>query len=342
MIGAGFISDYHIEGLQAAGAQVVSIYSRTAQNAQQKAQQYGIGHHSADLQEVLQRDDVDVAVICTPDFTHEEIALAAAEAGKAIYLQKPMARSGAECRRIIDAARSAGVPLYVSFMHRYFPEIAHTRRLLQEAAFGDIYSVRQRNATGGADWATWFYSREKVGGGVVLQLGVHGIDLLRYLFGDIVAVRAVTALMKESRTLADGTVVHPDNEDFALAVYRFESGVLATHESVYNEVAGTDRFRMEIYGEAGSAWLRSERGSLAFYAPEHLQHEGWFVPDLPPEKVGYRQHRHLVQMLQGEAPDDGSAQAGLASILVAEALYRSAENGGWEPVEPVNEFEEES
>lgn len=341
MIGAGFISDYHIEGLRAAGAEVVSIYSRTVENARQKARDHGIEHYTNDLDEALHLSDVDIVVICTPDFTHESIAVAAAEAGKAIYLQKPMARNSAECRRIVDAARAAGVPLYVSFMHRYFPEVAQMRHLLNQGALGQIFSARQRNATGGATWAEWFYRRDLVGGGVVMQLGVHGIDLLRYLFGEthgeIVAVRAVTALMKKERTLDSGAIIEPDNEDFALAAYRFESGMIAVHESVYNEAAGTDRFRTEIYGERGSAWLRSERGRLALYAPDHLGYEGWFLPDLPPEDVGHRQHRHLVQMMRGEEPDDESAQAGFASVLVAEALYRSAQGGKWETVIPAGE-----
>lgn len=336
MIGAGFISDYHIQGLRDAGATVTTIYSRTADSAREKAAQYGIARHTTDLDAALHDPDSDVAVICTPDFTHEAIAVAAARAGKPVLLQKPMARDVHECRRIIDAARDAATPLYVSFMHRYLPEVQATRRLLAEGALGQIFSIRQRNATGGANWAPWFYSRDSVGGGVVLQLGVHGIDLLRYLFapthGDIVAVRAVTALMKQERVLADGTVVRPDNEDFAVAVYQFASGAIAVHEAVYNEVAGTDRFRMEIYGERGSAWLRSERGRLALYAPDHLGYEGWFLPDLGPEDVGARQHRHLLQMLRGEAPDDQSAQDGLASVLIAEALYRAAGSGKWEAV----------
>lgn len=336
MIGAGFISDYHIQGLRDAGATVNILYSRTAASAREKAAQYGIAQHTTDLEAALNHPDSDVVVICTPDFTHEAIAVAAARAGKPIFLQKPMARDAAECRRIIAAAYDAAVPLYVSFMHRYFPEIDTTRRLLAQGALGQIFSIRQRNATGGANWAPWFYSRDSVGGGVVLQLGVHGIDLLRYIFGpthgDIVSVRAVTALMKQERVLADGSVVRPDNEDFAVAVYQFASGAMAVHESVYNEVAGTDRFRMEIYGERGSAWLRSERGSLALYAPDHLGYDGWFVPDLDPEEVGVRQHRHLLQMLRGDAPDDRSAQDGLASVLVAEALYRAAGSGKWEAV----------
>lgn len=343
IIGAGFISDYHIRGLRDAGAEVVSVYSRTRANAQRKASAYGIAHYTDVLEEALQHPGVDLVVICTPDFTHEAIAIAAARAGKPIFLQKPMARDSGECRRIIAAARQGGAPLYVSFMHRYFPEVAYTRRLLAEGALGQVFSIRQRNATAGADWAPWFYSREHVGGGVVLQLGVHGIDLLRYMFrdmhGDIVAVRAVTSLMKQQRMLVDGTIVRPDNEDFAVGIYQFASGAIAVHESVYNEVGGTDRFRMEIYGERGSAWLRSERGPLALYAPDHLGYEGWFVPDLPQDEVALRQHRHLLQMLRGEMPDDGSARDGLASVLVAEALYRTAGSGRWEAVVDAASFE---
>ena len=164
------------------------------------------------------------------------------------------------------------------------------------------------------------------------QLGRHGVDLIRYLFGEIVAVQAVTALMKTERTLADGSVIHPDNEDLVFAIYRLASGVLVTHETAYNEVAGTERFRMEIYGEKGTIWLRSERGRLALYAPEYLGQEGWLVPTLPEEPLGARHHRHFLAMVCGEEPPDNSARDGLATGVVAEAAYRSAETGGWEEV----------
>lgn len=332
IIGAGMISGYHIAGLRAAGARVDWIASDSKENAQAKAHEYQIAHYTGDYRQLLAQEDLDAVVVATPDYTHREIAIAALEAGKPVLLQKPMARNSDECRQIISAARDTGVPLYVSFMHRYFEEVVATRALLAKGALGPIYSVRQRNATPGASWAAWFYRQENVGGGAMLQLGVHGIDLLRYLFGEIVAVKAATALVKEERRLDDGTVVVPDNEDLILAIYRFESGLHAVHETVYNEVAGTDRFRMEIYGDRGTAWLRTERGDLALYAPQHLGRDGWLALDLPERPFGYRQHRHFLDMLSGNEPDDHSARAGLAAVLVAEAIYRSAASDRWEEV----------
>ena len=333
IIGAGFISDYHIQGLQAAGGEIVILSSITEESALTKAKPYNIPNATGDYREVLDRQDIDAVLVLTPDFTHRDIAIQAAHAGKAIYLQKPMARNSNECREIIAAAGQAGVPLYVSFMHRYFEEVERTRELLDENILGRIFSVRQRNATAGAKWASWFYKKENVGGGVVMQLGVHGIDLLRYLFGDIVAVRATLAQMKHEVVLADGSVVKPDNEDLALITYRFANGMIGIHEAIYNEVAGTDRFRMEIYGEKGSAWLRTERGLLAIYAPQYLGHSGWFTPDLTSHDPGLRQHNHFLQMLSGKIPSDQSAQDGLISILVTEAIYRSADSGAWVEVE---------
>lgn len=331
MLGAGFISDYHIAGLQEAGADVVSIFSRTEARAQEKAQRFGIPHYTADYQGVLARDDVEAVVIATPDFTHKEIAVAAATAGKPSLIQKPMARNSQECLRIIEAAEKAGVPFYVSWMHRYFEEVVKIRELLAERILGRIYSIRQRNATPGAPLA-WFYSKEKVGGGGLMQLGIHGIDLLRYLFGEIEAVKATTARMKDQVTLADGSVITPDSEDIAMAIYRLASGTIAVHETAWNEVAGTDRFRMEIYGTRGTAWLRTERGLLSLYAPDYLGRDGWFEPDLPKHPFGWRQHHHFLAMVRGEEPPDSSARDGLASVLVAEAIYRSADSDNWEEV----------
>jgi len=332
LLGAGHISDYHISGLREAGASVRAIFSRSEARAAAKAAQHAIPHHTSDHRSLLASDDIDAVVIATPDFTHAALAVAAAEAGKAILLQKPMARSAGECLRILEAVDKAGVLCCVSFLQRYFEEVGELRALLAAAALGPIHSVRQRNATPGADWAGWFYEKDKVGGGVVLQLGVHGIDLLRYCFGEIVAVRAATALLRHTRTLADGTIVRPDNEDLALATYRFASGALAVHEMSYTEVAGTDRFRLEVYGERGTAWLRTERGRLAVCAPAHFGTVEWVAPELPAPRFALAQHRHFLAMVRGEAPPDGSARDGLVTVLVAEAIYRSAGAVDWEEV----------
>lgn len=334
IIGAGHISDYHITGLRAAGAEVLALCGRRADAVQAKAARHGIPHAFADPEALLRRDDIDAVVIAAPDAAHEPLALAAARAGKPMLIQKPMARTAAECRRILRAADEAGVPVFVSFMHRYFDEVDAARRLIADGTLGRLFSVRQRNATPGAGWAAWFYRRVEVGGGVVLQLGTHGIDLLRHLFGDIQRVWATTATLRSERVLDDGTVVRPDNEDHAVALYQFANGLRAVHEMDYTEAAGTDRFRTEVYGERGTAWLRTERGRFSVALPDASGRVAWSSVVLPPERPGERQHAHLIAMLRGDAAPDDSARAGLVAVLVAEAIYRSASTGGWEAVEP--------
>jgi myo-inositol 2-dehydrogenase/D-chiro-inositol 1-dehydrogenase len=334
IIGAGFISRYHLAGLRAAGGSVVAISSASLERAQQRAAEFDVPFYTDDYRAVLRREDVTAVVIATPDFTHRDIAVEALYAGKAALLQKPMARTSAECRDIIAAAVQSGSALAVSFMHRYFEEVLALRQLLSDGVLGQLYMVRQRNATPGAGWADWFYRRENVGGGAMMQIGIHGVDLLRHLFGEIVAVSATTAQTARERRLADGRVVTPDNEDLILATYRFESGLLATHETLYNETAGTDRFRLEVYGEKGTAWLRTERGSLALYIAADDGEAEWIAPALPDSDPGERQHRHWLDRLRGAVPDDRSAYDGLVAVGVVEAVYRSAESGRWEAVVP--------
>lgn len=325
LIGAGFIAAYHLEGLRSAGgAELRMIAGPTPEKTNALAARYGVALTTTDWQALLARDDIDAVVITTPDETHPQIAIAAAKAGKHILLQKPMARTARECRCIVQAARAAHVHLQVSFMHRHFEEVVQARRWLAEGAIGKPYTMRIRNATPGPDWANWFYSRARVGGGVVMQLGIHGIDLLRHLFGEIDSVSASTALMRSERVLADGTLVHPDNEDHALAVYRLASGALATHEMSMSEVQGCDRFTLEIYGERGTIWLRSGRGPLAMYAPGHTGANIWQTPTLPVRPLGARQHALFLDMVRGRADPELTAQDGLASVLVAEAIYRSS------------------
>jgi UDP-N-acetyl-2-amino-2-deoxyglucuronate dehydrogenase len=337
LIGGGFIAEYHLAGLAAAGgAEVPVLATRTPARAAGLARRFAIPEVVADYRALLERRDVDAVVIATPDDTHETMAVAAAGAGKAILLQKPMARSAAECRRIIAAARRAGVDLQVSFMHRHFEETVRARELLGEGRLGPVLGVRMRNATPGPDWGDWFFSRERVPGGVVHQLGIHGIDLLRHLVGDIAAVSAMVATLRPERALADGRRVRVQNADHAHALYRLQAGGLATHEMSLVETAGCDRFRLEVYCADGTLWLRTERGPLALHGPALTGAPGWLVPDLPAPPPGARQHARWLDILRGRLPSDPTAEDGLASVLVAEAIARAAAAGREVTVEPVD------
>ena len=129
IIGAGFIADYHLEALTALQvASTRAIAARSTDRARALAAVYGIPSVEANWRALLSRADIAAVVIATPDDTHCEIACAALESGKAVLLQKPMARTGAEARTILAAARRSGAPLEVSFMHRHLPEVVRTAR----------------------------------------------------------------------------------------------------------------------------------------------------------------------------------------------------------------------
>jgi predicted dehydrogenase len=298
--------------------------------AQAVAAAYAIPSVEADWRALLGRTDITAVVVATPDDTHCEIACAALEAGKAVLLQKPMARTTEEARRILAAARWSGVPLEVSFMHRHFPEVVRAREILRTGRCGRVLSARLRNATPGPDWSEWFYAREKVGGGVVLQLGVHGIDLVLHLLGPIKDVLATTALGRPQRTLRDGRIVQPDNEDLAHALYGLGGGATVSHEMSMSEVAGTDRFTLEIYCTEATLHLRGPRGPLAIWWAGEAN---WEIPELSREPAGLRHHAEFLEIAAGRHPATGTAEDGLAGLIVAEAVYRSAEQGRLEPVD---------
>ena len=158
VLGAGSIAEYHLAGLAATGrADVRVVAGRTPDKVARLAARFGVPEASTDVAETLARADVEAVVIATPDDTHEGLAIAAAQAGKAILLQKPMAASVATGQRIIDAAARCGVDLQVSFMHRYFDEVVQARQWLEEGLLGRVLGARVRNATPGPDWGTWFF-----------------------------------------------------------------------------------------------------------------------------------------------------------------------------------------
>ncbi|MEP6701587.1 MAG: Gfo/Idh/MocA family oxidoreductase [Betaproteobacteria bacterium] len=356
VLGAGFIAEYHLVGMVAArracldaavetggvvaeagavaeaggtAANVVLrvLAGRSLERATPLAARFGIEAVVTDWRVALERDDVDAVVICTPDDTHEEIAIAAARAGKAILLQKPMAGSVDGCRRIIDAAQRAGVDLQVSFMHRWFPEVEQARQWLAEGVIGRVHSARIRNATPGPDWGDWFFTKSAVANGVVDQLGVHGIDLALQLLGGIDDVSARTATLIPQRTLRDGRVVPVEVADTAFATYGCAGGAMATHEMSQIEVQGCDRFRLELYGDAGTLWLRSERGPLAVYAPNQFGAD-WHCPVLPHRPLGERHHAAWLDGVAGRAPRQSTAPDALRGMQVVEAIRRSSELGG--------------
>lgn len=222
-----------------------------------------------DYRVLLADPAIDAVSICSPNFLHHEIALAAATAGKPFWIEKPMGRNARESREIAEAARAAGVVTAVGFNYRHAPAIAQARRLVHTGALGRITNVRVSFlADYSADPAgalTWRFQRERAGSGVVGDLLSHGLDLAQFVVGRIAAVSALTETFITRRPLptagatshfSSGSVGGPtgavENEDYAALLARFDNGAAGVFESSRVAIGPRAEYAIAVYGTAGS------------------------------------------------------------------------------------------
>jgi predicted dehydrogenase len=229
----------------------------------------GYAETTADYRDVLAHPDVDVVSICAPNFLHREIALAAIEAGKPFWIEKPVGRGSAESRDVARAAETAGLITAVGFNYRHAPAIAHARELVRQGALGTITNVRVALL---ADYSadplgalTWRFRQEQSGTGVLGDLASHGADLAQFVVGRIASVSALTETFITRRPLPtagaashfsrggdDDPTGEVENEDYAAALLRFDGGAVGTLETSRVAIGPHAEYRLEVYGTAGS------------------------------------------------------------------------------------------
>ena len=191
------------------------------------------------LEEMLNGVDLDAVDICVPTFRHKELAVMAMAAGKHVSCEKPMARSVADCRAMIEASEKAGVRLFIAHVLRYFQEYRRAKELLDQGAVGRPVMVRtSRGGCHPRAWNDWFANYEW-SGGVILDTTVHDFDWLRWCFGDVERVYA-KGLYKAGL----------DHKDYGLVTLRFKSGVIAHVEATWARY-GDFRTSFDIAGDAG-------------------------------------------------------------------------------------------
>jgi len=229
----------------------------------------------ADYRELLADPEVEVVSIASPNFLHEEIALAAVEAGKPFWIEKPMGTSAAQSENIARAAEAAGLMTGVGFNYRHVPAIEYMRELIRSGELGRITNARvwfiaDYNSSPRSP-LTWRASREKAGAGVVPDLMSHGADLAQYLIGRIASVTALTDTFIKERPIPTkmgighsgfeigDEVGEVGNEDYVGMLARFDNGVVATMESSRVSVGPRAEYVVEVYGTEGSARWNFER-----------------------------------------------------------------------------------
>jgi predicted dehydrogenase len=322
----------------------------------------------ADWREVLAHPDVDVVSICSPNFLHREVAVAAAAAGRPFWIEKPMGRSLAESRDIARAAQAAGVATSVGFNYRHAPAIAHARRLVRDGALGRVTNVRvalMADYSANPDGAlTWRFSRERAGSGVLGDLLAHGVDLAQFVVGRIERVTAATETFIRDRPLpsagaashfSTGDASSPrgpvENEDYAAVIARFDGGAIGTLETSRVAVGPHAEYVIEVYGTRGSLrWdfqrlneLRLAEGDGGYRTVVAAPGMGDFSRFQPGAgtSMGFDDLKTVEAQLFVRSVVEGrqlapSAADGWAAAAVLEAALESAADGAWHDVDPVD------
>ena len=197
---------------------LVAVMRRDAAKARDYAERHGVPRWTTDADAIIEADDVDAVYVATPPASHAEYVVRAAAAGKPVYVEKPMAASLAQAEAMVRACREAGVPLFVAYYRRALPRFTFVRDALQSGAIGEPRQVQlelHQPAPDGPERAGWRWDPAIAGGGLVMDLGSHALDLLDQWLGPIDEVHALRGTrLPWSRV-----------EDEVAAVFRFASGV---------------------------------------------------------------------------------------------------------------------
>ena len=229
------------------------ICSRRLEKAKEAAELAGFARYSDDYRELLADPAVEAVSICTPNAQHEEMAVAAAQAGRHLYIDKPLSVTYESALRIAQAADKAGVLTQMAYNNRYLPAIMRMKQLAEEGAIGDILSFSGRYLhSGSIDPARPIGWKQQLQGGVLLDLGSHVLDLLTWIMGyperGICAVRNLYA----SRPTKDGGAETALAEDHALITLQMPGGALGTVEASKISTGAVDELTIEIRGTRGA------------------------------------------------------------------------------------------
>lgn len=336
MLGTGLIGMFYTKTLhgQRSRDRVACVYSRKAERARAFAAEWGIPRATDDLAAAVNDPETDVVVIGLPNHRHEEAVRLAAAAGKAVLCTKPLGRTADEALRMLRCVEEAGV--FGGYLEdlAYTPKTRKALEAVRKGAIGDVLWARSRETHSGPHSA-WFWDLEQAGGGALVDLGCHCIEVVRNFIGK--DVRPV-----EVMCWAD-TLVHPiEAEDHGIGLIRFAGGAMGQFEVSWAFRGGMD-LRDEVAGTEGTIWLNHflrtgfemfSGGTGGYVAEKADAERGWLFPvGDEVSELGYMDmFTDMFEAMEaGRAPME-SFYDGYVVNAVLDACYRSAASRQWEPV----------
>ncbi|MEW6047398.1 MAG: Gfo/Idh/MocA family oxidoreductase [Bacillota bacterium] len=304
------------------GVQVTAVADVDRNRAEQAARRFSIPRVCSTIEEMVAQEPLDAVIVCTPNYLHAEHAVAALKAGKHVLVEKPIATTLADALAMKNAAREAGRVLMVGFTHRFYAFNRYAHKLVQEGAIGRIVSLRMRFSHEGpyVSWpaeSRWFLDRRLAGGGALLDMGIHAVDLASWLVGaDIREVAAMTSPVE----------VDSEVERTAHVLLHFAGGALGAIEVGWSTKDGALGY--ELYGTEGSM-LVDYQTPIKLLAPTVTgpRVRGWIVPSVGRSDPYLEELRHFFDCVRtGESPVVG-AHEGIEALRVILAAYDAAESG---------------
>ncbi|MFJ6663066.1 Gfo/Idh/MocA family protein [Streptomyces sp. NPDC091383] len=340
---------------------LIAVAEEVPGRAEEAAEQFGFATATRDWREVAADPRVRAVSVIAPNFLHRRTGVAMAEAGKHLWIEKPVGLSAEDARAVADAAARAGVQGTVGFDYRNAPAVERARALIAAGEIGTVTHVRIRLFS---DYAahpdsalTWRYERARGGSGVLGDLASHGADLARFLLGDITALIADTAVFVPERARPAGaTAGHPlgggerpvENEDHVGCLPRFASGARGVLEACRVSVGDQNAYGFEVHGTSGAVFwdfrrmneLAVGRGAAVQDQPACTVHvglgDGEFAAFQPgaADAMGYddllviEAHRFLRSIAEG-TPYGATLTDAVRGAVVLDAMAESAASGNW-------------
>ena len=263
---------------------LVGIAGRDEQAVAEAARRYGYDGYYTDWRAMLDNDDIQLFDNGGPNDTHADPCILAAERGKHILCEKPLARTADESQMMLEAVQKAGVKNMVAFNYRFVPAIRQIRKLVDFGLLGQIYHFR---AVYLQEWVMahynlpmiWRLQKSLAGSGALGDLGAHIIDLGRYLVGEVKSVSGMTRTFIEERPWGDGTMGKVDVDDAFTALLEFDNGAIGTVEASRFAAGRKNGQRIEI---------NAEKASIVFNLERLNELEIFWVGDEPTEAQGFR------------------------------------------------------
>jgi predicted dehydrogenase len=346
VIGAGgFAEICHVPGLQShPQAEVVLLCGRSEERRGAMAERLGVPETAGDFRAVVTRPDIDAITITTPNVSHHEIGLAALEAGKHVFCEKPLAMNAGEAEALARMARERERINQVAFTFRYTHGVSRLREMLREGAVGQPFFVRMV----GEGWGdlrpdarvAWRHQAALAGAGMLGDMGSHYFDLVNWAVGPITEVCGLLHTVDRTRPDAEGWPVRVDSDDLAHVWFRTSAGVQGEFHSSRITPSHGDNGFMEVVGDQGAlvaSLSRGNRDELRLLRPAGTTEE---VP-LPPEStsgetyaLGRMMRAFVDSILRGrsEAELDPTFEAGLAAQRAQDAVLRSVKARAWQEV----------